>query len=76
MMLEQAAATTWGVDVSECKALNHEVVDSSGKKFGSGDLTEAASKLSPPPEDTVVLKKKSDWKYIGKHLTVRCARHC
>jgi isoquinoline 1-oxidoreductase beta subunit len=25
MMLEQAAASTWSVDVSECKALNHEV---------------------------------------------------
>lgn len=70
MMLEQAAASTWSVDVSECKALNHEVVHSSGKKIGFGDLTEAASKLSPPAENTVVLKKKSDWKYIGKHMNL------
>src|SRR5258706_16191740 len=33
MMLEQAAANKWGVPVSECKASNHEVVHSSGKKI-------------------------------------------
>ncbi len=70
MMLEQAAAKKWGVDVSECKALNHEVVHSSGKKFDFGDLTEEAAKLTAPAEDTIVLKKKSDWKYIGKSMNL------
>jgi isoquinoline 1-oxidoreductase subunit beta len=70
MMLEQAAAKKWGVDVSECKALNHEVVHSTGKKFGFGDLTEEAAKLTAPAEETIVLKKKSDWKYIGKPLNL------
>jgi len=66
MMLEQAAANKWKVDVSECKASNHEVVHSSGKKIGFGALTEEASKLTAPKEETLVLKKKADWKYIGK----------
>ena len=70
MMLEQAAATKWKVDVSECKANNHEVVHSSGKKLGFGELTEEAAKLTPPKEETIVLKKKSDWKYIGKRMNL------
>ncbi len=70
MMLEQAAANKWKVDVSECKASNHEVVHSSGKKLGFGDLTEEASKLTAPKEDAIVLKKKSEWKYIGKHMNL------
>lgn len=69
-MLEQAAANKWEVDVNECKAINHEVVHSSGKKLGFGELADAASKLTAPAEDTVVLKKKSDWKYIGKRMNL------
>jgi isoquinoline 1-oxidoreductase beta subunit len=71
MMLEQAAANQWGVPVSECKALNHEIVhEASGKKLPFGKLTAAASKLVPPKEETIVLKKKSDWKYIGKSTSI------
>jgi isoquinoline 1-oxidoreductase beta subunit len=67
MMLEQAAANRWKVDVSECKASNHEVVHSSGKKFGFGELTDDAARLTAPKEEAIVLKKKSEWKYIGKN---------
>lgn len=70
MMLEQAAANEWGVPVNECKASSHEVVHSSGKKLGYGKLAEAAAKLTAPAEDQVVLKNKSDWKYIGKHTNL------
>lgn len=70
MMLEQAAANKWEVDKSECKALNNEVVHSSGKKLGFGELTEAASKLTPPKDEEIILKKKEDWKYIGKHMNL------
>lgn len=66
MMLEQAAANEWGVNVSECKAQNHEVVHTSGKRKGFGELAAAASKLTPPADDQVNLKAKADWKYIGK----------
>ncbi len=70
MMLEQAAANKWKVDVSECKASNHEVVHSSGKKIGFGDLTDEAAKLTSPKEETIILKKKSEWKYIGKSINL------
>lgn len=70
MMLEQAAANKWGVNVSECKAQNNEVVHSSGKKLGFGDLTEEAAKLTPPKDEEIVLKKKEDWKYIGKRMNL------
>lgn len=71
LMLEQAAAKRWGVDASECKALNHQVVHSSGKKIGFGELAEEAAQLPAPSEEVIVLKNKADWKYIGKsiHLT-------
>ncbi len=70
MMLEQAAANLWKVDVSECKANNHEVVHSSGKKIGFGELTDEAAKLTAPKEEAIVLKKKSAWKYIGKAMNL------
>ncbi len=68
MMLEQAAANEWKVDVSECHAQNHEVVHSSGKKIGFGDLADAASKLPMPEESQLKLKDKSQWKMIGKNV--------
>jgi len=70
MMLEQAAADKWGVAVGECKASNHEVIHTSGKKLTYGELTEAASKLSAPKEEEVKLKSKADWKYIGKGMNL------
>ena len=70
MMLEQAAAAKWKVEVGECKALNHEVVHSSGKKIGFGELTGEAAKLTAPKDEAIVLKKKADWKYIGKHMNL------
>jgi isoquinoline 1-oxidoreductase subunit beta len=70
MMLEQAAAKKWDVAVSECKAQNHEVVHSSGKKLGFGELTEEASKLTAPKDEEIILKKKEDWKYIGKRMNL------
>lgn len=70
MILEQAAANKWSVAVSECKAVNHEVIHTSGKKIGFGELTEEAAKLPIPKDEDVVLKKKADWKYIGKSMNL------
>ncbi len=68
-MLEQAAANQWDVSVTECKALNHEVVNATtGKKIAFEELTEAASKLKAPKDEEIKLKDKADWKYIGKSL--------
>ncbi len=69
-MLEQAAAKEWGVEVSSCKASNHEVVHTSGKSFGYGYLAAKAALLPLPDENTVTLKSPKDFKYIGKPSSI------
>jgi isoquinoline 1-oxidoreductase subunit beta len=74
MMLEQAAADQWGVDVGEVKAVNHEVVhQASGRKLGYGDLAQAAMDLptptdqySQPSGEPLRYKPESEFRYIGK----------
>ncbi len=70
LMLEQAAAKTWGVNVSECKAKNHKVSHSSGKSLTFGELAQAASELPVPDESLIKLKKQSEFKYIGKNQKI------
>jgi isoquinoline 1-oxidoreductase subunit beta len=70
MMLEEAAAKRWGVDVSDVEAKNHEVVQkSTGKKLGYGELAEDASKVNVPPTDSLRLKDPSQFRYVGKEGT-------
>ena len=58
MMLEEAAATRWGVPVSDVVAKNHEVVQkSTGAKLGYGELAADASKLDVPATDSLRLKE-------------------
>ncbi|HEY5745897.1 MAG TPA: molybdopterin cofactor-binding domain-containing protein [Chryseolinea sp.] len=70
LLLEQAAAKEWGVDVSECKAQNHEVVHTSGKSLGFGYLAEKAAALPIPEESSVTLKSPKDFKYISKQSSI------
>src|SRR6187549_113036 len=70
LMLEQAAAKEWNVDVSECKAQNHEVVHTSGKAFGFGYLAEKAVALPIPDESKITLKEAKDFKYITKQTSI------
>lgn len=66
-MLITAAAAQWGVAAAECHAEHGHVIHSkSGKKAHYGELVVAASKLTPPKE--VTLKKRSEYKLIGKPL--------
>lgn len=66
-MLIQAAANKWGVPKIECYAEGGNVIHKpSGKRMHYGELVEAASKLAAPKD--VVLKKRSDYKLIGKPL--------
>lgn len=65
-MLVTAAAGTWGVPEAECQATLHEVHGPSGRTLGYGDLAAAASKLEPPAVDSLALKARSAWRYIGK----------
>jgi isoquinoline 1-oxidoreductase beta subunit len=66
MMLEQAAATRWGVKVADVRAENHKVVHlASGNMLGYGELAKAASALPTPPVDSLKLKDPRNFRYIG-----------
>jgi isoquinoline 1-oxidoreductase beta subunit len=63
-MLIAAAAETWKVDKSECRAEKGMVVHKSGKKLSYGKLAESAAKQQQPGE--VKLKDPKDFKIVGK----------
>ncbi len=66
-MLIEAAAKKWNVSKNDCYAENGFVIHKpTGKKLGYGELVEDASKLTPPKE--VKLKRREDYKIIGKPL--------
>src|SRR5262249_39427109 len=65
-MLEQAAASRWGVPIAEVEAKFHEVVHGpSGRKFGYGELAAAAAQLPVPQPSDIKLKEASAFRYIG-----------
>lgn len=66
-VLVAAAAQTWNIPVKDCFAKSHAVynrIDDRSIQFG--ELVETASKL-PVPEEPV-LKKRDEFRYIGKSL--------
>src|SRR5947208_16132828 len=66
-MLETAAAARWNVPVSEVEAQNHEVVHRpSGRRIGYGALAKDAATLPVPPRETLRLRDRSGFRYIGK----------
>ncbi|MGH6792046.1 MAG: xanthine dehydrogenase family protein molybdopterin-binding subunit, partial [Methyloceanibacter sp.] len=63
-MLIAAAAATWAVDASTCRAEKGEVIHvPTGRKLTYGALADKAAKLTPP--DNVALKDPKDFKLIG-----------
>ena len=67
MMLEQAAAQLWQVDVADCKALAGNVTHlHSQKSVKFGDLVAIASTLTVPETKDIILKNKADFNFIGK----------
>jgi isoquinoline 1-oxidoreductase subunit beta len=70
MLLLAAAAETWGVDVSSCRAENGTVVHSeSNRSLPYGGLAAKAATL-PVPEK-VALKDPKDFRIIGRSLKRR-----
>jgi isoquinoline 1-oxidoreductase beta subunit len=70
-MLEQAAAQKWNVPAGEVEAKVHTVVHKpSGKKFGYGELASAAAKLPVPAKESIKLKPRTAWRYIGKKTSL------
>lgn len=69
-MLVSAAATQWSVSPKDCSTEPHFVVHkASCRKAGYGELAAAAAKLPVPPKEDLVLKSRSEWRYIGKETT-------
>jgi isoquinoline 1-oxidoreductase subunit beta len=66
-MLIDAAAAQWQVPAGECETRLHEVVHTkSGRRAAYGALVPAAAKLPAPKPETLKLKPRSAWRYIGK----------
>ncbi|GAC22951.1 isoquinoline 1-oxidoreductase, beta subunit [Paraglaciecola mesophila KMM 241] len=69
-MLENAAAQTWGVPVSDVFAENGAVVHkSSGKSLSFGELAQVASQQNVPEVKDLTFKSPKDFKFIGKPVT-------
>src|SRR6516225_9979644 len=67
LMLQQAAAKRWNVEVGEVQAVQHELVHKpTGRKLGYGDVAEEAAALPTPTADQIRLKDPSAFRYIGK----------
>ena len=68
LMLERAAASRWSVPAGECKAKNHEVVHSSGRKLGYGELAKLAAQQPKPAARELKFKTPAEFRYIGKEM--------
>lgn len=67
MMLEQAAADIWKIDVSKVYAKNHQIRRHGHRmRLSYGVLAAAAAKQAVPAADTLRLKDAKDFRYIGK----------
>ncbi|SEK51540.1 isoquinoline 1-oxidoreductase, beta subunit [Colwellia chukchiensis] len=67
MMLQQAAAQQWQVDVSETYAKNNTIVHkNTGQTIAFSALVARASQLAVPETASLVLKAKKDFNFIGK----------
>nr|WP_314542976.1 molybdopterin cofactor-binding domain-containing protein [uncultured Massilia sp.] len=68
-MLVQAAAQTWGVPASECRASQGSVLHAaSGRKLGYGALVRTASALKVPDAKDVTLKDPSTYRLLGTRI--------
>ena len=69
-MLVTAAAQTWGVDASTCKAEQGYVLHSgSSRKLSYAKLATKAAQLEVPAADSVKLKDRKDYKILGTFVT-------
>lgn len=71
-MLIAAAAQTWGVEASTCRAENGRVIhDGSGQSLSYGELAEAAAALPVPKAKEVPLKDPAQFRLIGTPQPLR-----
>src|SRR5258707_4707141 len=70
-MLEAAAAASWGVDVTQVHARNHQIIHApTGRVLGYGEVAAVARALAVPQPEALKLKKRSEFRYIGKGLPI------
>ena len=69
IMLLQAAASEWGVAVSELTVANSVIKHAAtGRQTTYGKIASAAAKLPVPDFKTIVLKDPRTWKVAGKSI--------
>ena len=68
MMLAQAAAQQWNVDVADVRVENHQCINASGAILGFGDLAEAAMALPVPTHEEITYKTEDQFRYMGKGI--------
>lgn len=73
-MLIAAAAQKWGIEPAECHTANGEVVNTAGKKIKFGDLVEIMREMEMPDPANITLKDFSEYKLIGKDVTIYDAK--
>lgn len=62
-MLCAAAARQWNTSVKQCRMTNGEVVHADGRRFGLGELAQAATRETPPT--SVDLRPVDQFKLLG-----------
>ena len=70
LMLERAAAATWGVPAVQCRANNHRVVNSDGRSLGFGELARQAAKQKVPAAEELRFKTPSECRYVGRGVPI------
>ena len=70
-MLENAAATKWGVPAEECHGQNHFVVHvKTNRKLAYGELVALASAAAAAEQGSIRLKTPDQFRYIGKDIPI------
>lgn len=66
LLLRQAAAREWNVDVTACRTEQGFVLNPDGRtRRAYGELVDIAASLPIPPADTITLKQPSEFRLLG-----------
>ncbi|MBB5578010.1 MULTISPECIES: xanthine dehydrogenase family protein molybdopterin-binding subunit [Rhizobium] len=66
LLLMQAAASEWKVDVAACKTEQGFVLNPDGRtRRAYGELVDMAASMPIPPADTITLKQPADFRLLG-----------